>query len=108
MKSEKLEVVRGSGSVFRDVGHQNADVEQLKAIMAAEIIKVLDRDGLSVRAAHDRTGFAAADFSRVRKCGSRTLYSRSANVDSQPGSGRALRRKSGYVAFNASSSRVAW
>jgi predicted XRE-type DNA-binding protein len=66
MKSEKLEVVRGSGNVFRDLGHKNADVEQFKAILAAEIIKVLDRDGLSVRAAHDRTGIAAADFSRIR------------------------------------------
>ncbi|MCU1340246.1 MAG: hypothetical protein JWO19_5827 [Bryobacterales bacterium] len=66
MKSEKLEVVRGSGNVFRDVGHKNADAEQLKAILAAEIIKALDREGLSVRAAHSRTGIAAADFSRIR------------------------------------------
>ena len=66
MKSEKLEVVRGSGNVFRDLGHENADVQQFKAILAAEIIKVLDRDGLSVRGAHNRTGIAAADFSRIR------------------------------------------
>jgi predicted XRE-type DNA-binding protein len=44
----------------------NADAEQFKALLAAEIIKVLDCDGLSVRAAHDRTGIAAADFSRIR------------------------------------------
>ncbi len=66
MKGEKLEVVRGSGNVFRDLGHKNADAEQFKAILAAEIIKVLDRDGLSVRAAYGRTGIAAADFSRIR------------------------------------------
>jgi predicted XRE-type DNA-binding protein len=66
MKSEKLEVVRGSGNVFRDLGHKNADAEQFKAILAAEIIKALDRDGLSVRGAHGRTGIAAADFSRIR------------------------------------------
>jgi predicted XRE-type DNA-binding protein len=66
MKSEKLEVVRGSGNVFRDLGHKNSDAEQVKAILAAEIIKALDRDGLSVRAAHGRTGIAAADFSRIR------------------------------------------
>ncbi len=34
MKSEKLEVVRGSGNVFRDLGHENADAEQFKAILA--------------------------------------------------------------------------
>jgi predicted XRE-type DNA-binding protein len=66
MKREGLEVVRGSGNVFRDLGHQNADAEQLKAILAAEIIKALDRERLTVRAAHDRTGIAAADFSRIR------------------------------------------
>ena len=66
MKKEKLEVVRGSGNVFRDLGHKNADTEQFKAILAAEIIKALDRDGLSVRGAHGRTGIAAADFSRIR------------------------------------------
>ena len=31
-----------------------------------EIIKALDRDQLTVRAAHDRTGIAAADCSRIR------------------------------------------
>ena len=66
MKSEQMEVVRGSGNVFRDFGHERADVEQFKAILAAEIIKMLDREGLSVRGAHSRTGIAAADFSRIR------------------------------------------
>ena len=66
MKREKLEVVRGSGNVFRDLGHEDADVEQFKAILAAEIIKALDRERLTVRGAHSRTGVAAADFSRIR------------------------------------------
>ena len=66
MKKETLEVTRGSGNVFRDLGRANADIEQFKAILAAEIIKALDREGLSVRAAQARTGIAAADFSRVR------------------------------------------
>ena len=63
---EKLDVVRGSGNVFRDLRRENADAEQCKAILAAEIIKALDRERLTVRAAHARTGIAAADFSRVR------------------------------------------
>ena len=66
MKGEKLELVRGSGNVYRDFGIENADVEQFKAILASEIIKALDHDGLTVRAAHDQTGIAAADFSRIR------------------------------------------
>jgi len=66
MKAEKLDIVRGSGNVYRDLGHASADVKQLKAILAAEIIKSLDRQGLSVRQAHAQTGIAAADFSRIR------------------------------------------
>lgn len=66
MSGRNSEFVRGGGNVFRDLGHRNADVEQFKAILAAEIIKVLDREGLSVRAAHGHTGIAAADFSRIR------------------------------------------
>ena len=66
MKKEGLEVIRGSGNVYRDLNVPDADVRQFKALLAAEIIKVLDREGLSVRKAHDRTGIAAADFSRIR------------------------------------------
>ena len=66
MKTEKLELVRGSGNVFRDLGRANADAGQFKSILAAEIIKALERERLTVRAAQARTGIAAADFSRIR------------------------------------------
>ena len=66
MTGERPEVVRGSGNVFRDLGHKSADIKQFKAILAAEIIKTLDREALTVRAAQGRTGIAAADFSRIR------------------------------------------
>jgi predicted XRE-type DNA-binding protein len=66
MKDEQLEMVRGSGNVFRDLGRPDADVRQVKAILAAEIVKALDKDRLTVRAAHERTGISAADFSRIR------------------------------------------
>ena len=66
MNAEKLELVRGSGNVFRDLGCENADLEQLKALLAAEIIKALDRDKLTMREAPAKTGFTAADFSRIR------------------------------------------
>lgn len=66
MKRKQIEVMRGSGNVYRDLGKENPDLKQFKAILAAEIIKALDRDHLSVRKAHARTGIAAADFSRIR------------------------------------------
>ncbi len=64
--SKKLEIVQGSGNVFRDFGCRNADVEQLKSQLAAGVIRVLDGEKLSVRKAAARTGFDHADFSRIR------------------------------------------
>lgn len=66
MNRKPLEVVRGSGNIFRDFGRPDPDLRQLKAILAAAIIKALDAERLTVRAAHARTGIAAADFSRIR------------------------------------------
>jgi predicted XRE-type DNA-binding protein len=64
--SDDTDIVRGSGNVFRDLGHPDADREQLRALLAAQIIAVLDERKLTVRAAQDATGVAAADFSRIR------------------------------------------
>lgn len=64
--NEKLELVRGSGNVFRDFQHPNADVEQLKGILAAKIIGILDDRGLSVRKTEAQTGVKASEFSRLR------------------------------------------
>lgn len=66
MTEEPIDVVRGSGNLFRDLGLENPDLRQLKALLAAEVIKTLDRGGLTVREASARTGVAAADFSRIR------------------------------------------
>ncbi len=65
--NDDFEVVRGKGNVFRDFGYANADAEHLKAVLAAQIIKVLDARKTTVRKAEDVTGIAAADFSRIRK-----------------------------------------
>jgi predicted XRE-type DNA-binding protein len=66
MKAERIPVIHGSGNAFRDSGYKNADTEQLKSILAAQIIKLLDDAGVTVREAQRRTGTAAADFSRIR------------------------------------------
>jgi predicted XRE-type DNA-binding protein len=61
------DIIRGSGNVFRDLGQPEADREQLRALLAARIIGVLDDRKLTVRAANELTGIAAADFSRIRQ-----------------------------------------
>jgi predicted XRE-type DNA-binding protein len=79
-----LELLRGSGNVFRDLGYENADVEQLKALLAAEIIRTLESEGLTVRAAQTRTGIAAADFSRIRSADLRRFAMDRLMGDHQP------------------------
>jgi len=65
--NDDMKMVRGSGNLFRDLGHPDADREQLRALLAAQIIGVLDERKLTVRAAEEATGFAASDFSRIRR-----------------------------------------
>jgi len=67
MSKEVLEIVRGSGNVFEDFGYPDADVRQAKALMGAQIIKILDREGLSTRQAEARTGISHSEFSRIRR-----------------------------------------
>jgi predicted XRE-type DNA-binding protein len=64
--ARNLKLVRGSGNVFRDFKQPDAELQQLKAILAAIIIRAPDERGLSVRNAERLTGTAAADFSRIR------------------------------------------
>lgn len=64
--SEKLEVIHGSGNVWRDFGYPDADIRQAKSRIAAKIIGILDDQKLTIRRAAKLTGFAAADFSRIR------------------------------------------
>ena len=73
MKKEQLGIVRGSGNIYRDFDVPDADVRQLKAILAAEIIKALDKKSLSTRKAQGLTGIDAGDFSRVRNADFRRI-----------------------------------
>lgn len=67
MSDDDFELVHGSGNIFRDLAMPNPEIEQLKVILAAKIISVLDDQGMTVKRAHELTGYAAADFSRIRQ-----------------------------------------
>jgi predicted XRE-type DNA-binding protein len=67
MIDDAMEVVGGSGNVFRDFGYPDADVRQAKAILAAQIIKILDEEKLSTRQAEVSTGVAHSEFVRIRR-----------------------------------------
>jgi hypothetical protein len=46
---DDFEVMRGKGNVFLDFGFANTDGKHLKAILAAQIIKILDARNMTVR-----------------------------------------------------------
>ena len=67
MSNEQIELVRGSGNLFRDFGVAHPDLEQGKAIVAARIIHILDERALSNREAAAVSGYQHTDFSRIRR-----------------------------------------
>ena len=66
MKNGDMELVRGSGNVYRDFGRPNAGLEQARAMIAAKIITILDERKLSTRDAEKLTGVSHSEFSRIR------------------------------------------
>src|SRR3977135_4259191 len=66
MKKDNLELVRGSGNVYRDFGRPNAGLEQARAVTAAKIIRIIDQRKLSTRDAEKLTGVSYSEFSRIR------------------------------------------
>ncbi len=64
--NDDMELIRGSGNVWQDLDYSDADIRQAKDLLAARIIGILDDRALSTRVAGQQTGFAAADFSRMR------------------------------------------
>jgi hypothetical protein len=73
MKKEPLEVIHRSGIIYRDFSLEDADVRKLKAGLAAEIIKTLDKSELSVRKVQGLTGIDAGYFPRVRNADFRRI-----------------------------------
>jgi len=65
-KNDVLELVRGSGNVFRDLGLADADKEHLRAQLAAEIIGIVRQRKLTQREAAKLTGLTQAEVSHIK------------------------------------------
>jgi predicted XRE-type DNA-binding protein len=66
MKNDDMELIRGSGNVYRDFGRANAGLEQARSIIATKIINILDDRKLSTRDAEKQTGVSHSEFSHIR------------------------------------------
>lgn len=64
--TEKIEIVRGSGNVFRDLGLPNPEILHLKAQLAGKIIGALNDKKLKGKKAAETLKISEADISRIR------------------------------------------
>jgi predicted XRE-type DNA-binding protein len=64
--SEDIELVRGSGNVYRDLGYADAEARQMRAELAAEILGILRERKLTQRKAAEITELAQPDISRIK------------------------------------------
>lgn len=64
--TDDLDVMRGSGNVFADLGDADAEAKKMKAVIAAEIIATLNARGLSAREGAKVARVDAADIQRIR------------------------------------------
>jgi predicted XRE-type DNA-binding protein len=63
----KLGLVRGSGNVFEDLGLPDSDLEQLRVLLATQILEIMGKRNLPVRQLAQASGVDASDFSRIRQ-----------------------------------------
>lgn len=64
---EDFEIIEGTGNVFKDAGFPDPEINQAKALLAAEIIGALRVQKLSNVQAAKKTGFNSTEFSRIKE-----------------------------------------
>ena len=62
---DDLEVLEGTGNAFRDLGIPDAETEQVKSGLAAEIIRTMREQALTHEAAARKAAVQRADISRI-------------------------------------------
>ena len=66
MIEDKIEVVRGSGNIYADVGLPDAETLKIKSMLAIAIIKRQDELLITVRATAKMAHCDTADIQRIR------------------------------------------
>lgn len=65
MKTKKMKIERGSGNVFADLGHPDAETHLLKAELVTRIDKIIRQRGLTQAEAAKLLGLSQPDVSRL-------------------------------------------
>ena len=65
MKTKKMKIERGSGNVFADLGHPDAETHLLKAELVTRIDQIIRQRGLKQVEAAKLLGLSQPDVSRL-------------------------------------------
>ena len=65
MKTKKMKIERGSGNVFADLGHPDAETHLLKAELVTRIDQIIRQRGLKQVEAAQLLGLSQPDVSRL-------------------------------------------
>ncbi|MDE2812998.1 MAG: helix-turn-helix transcriptional regulator [Gemmatimonadota bacterium] len=65
MKTKKMKIERGSGNVFADLGHPDAETHLLKAELVTRIDQIIRQRGLKQAEAAQLLGLSQPDVSRL-------------------------------------------
>lgn len=65
MKADKIKIERGSGNVFADLGHPDAETHLLKAKLVTRIDEIIRQRGLKQVEAAKLLGLSQPDVSRL-------------------------------------------
>jgi predicted XRE-type DNA-binding protein len=64
--TEEIELVEGSNNIFEDLGFADTEVMKLKAKLAAELLRIMRKRELTVRAAAKLAGVDHSDIVKIR------------------------------------------
>lgn len=64
---DEFEVILGSGNVYRDLNYPDADLRQAKALLASDVIGIVNNRKLTSKKAAKLTGIETNVFDRIRK-----------------------------------------
>ena len=66
MSDDDLELVHGTGNLYRDMGYLDTNLRQARALVGARILRELTEQKLTNRDAERLSGVSQTEFSRLR------------------------------------------
>ena len=67
MSKDKDKIIRGSGNIYKDLGHPNAEEMQAKAILASRIMSIIEKNKWTQKKAAEMLGLTQPKISLLSR-----------------------------------------